>query len=111
MRTRRRGLTCHRSVRRGRGVPRAEAIRLVPDAPPPAVFRAVLAGPEFPLALAVPVALVPVLRVLAVPVASAAVLVAPAALVRVLRVLAGLTASAVRVAVPQVLAARAVMAG
>ena len=67
-----------------------------------------------PVVLAVPVALVPVLRVLAgsvALVALAAVLMAPAALVSVLRLLAAASAVRAAVAGPQVLAARAVMAG
>jgi hypothetical protein len=101
-RTRRRGPTCHRSVRRGRGVPRAKAIRLVP-AVRSAGVRAVLAGLEFPLALAVPVVLgVPValgaaLRVLAALAAVLGVLGVLVALGAVLRVLAASAVRAVRV--------------
>ena len=107
-RTRRRGLTCHRSVRRGRGLPRAEAIRLVPDVPSAAGATAVPPGPGFPLVLAAPVVLV-ALAVLAALVSVLGVLVA---LVSVPVVLVALgPVPRVRAAPSAVLAAPVVMAG
>ena len=103
-RIRRRGLTCHRSVRRGRGGPRAEAIRLVPAAPPAAAARAVPAAPGFPSALAVLVAWVALAAWAAVPVAQAE-------LVPVLRVLAAASAVLTAMAAQAAMAAMAAMAG
>jgi len=60
-RTRRRGPTCHRSVRHGHSVPWAAAIRLVRGVRQAAGARAVPAGPGFPF---VPAALVPATRIL-----------------------------------------------
>ena len=101
-RTRRRGPTCHRSVRRGQGAPQAAAIRLVPDVRSAAGARVVPAGPGLPLALTVPAVQAALAAAPRVPVALAAALrvlaavpVAPVPQAALEPVLALLTATAV----------------
>jgi hypothetical protein len=107
-RTRRRGLTCHRSARRAHTVHRPEAIQLIPDAPavPEAVLRAlavlvaVTAAPAAPRAVPrlLTVASVALTAVPPVPAALPPGLLAPASrTARIPGVLAGHAGSPIRV--------------